>query len=75
MQYNYKEYINPKSIPLTKTILKSISSEKKNNKNISQIKTTKINSFLAITNTNNNTIKSPSLNNKIIIEEKIIYKL
>ena len=63
-QYNYKEDINPKSIPLTKTILKTISSERKNRKNITQIKTNKINSFLTITNSNNNIINSPTINNR-----------
>ena len=31
IQYNYKDDLNPKSIPLTKSILKNINSQKKNN--------------------------------------------
>ena len=63
-QYNYKEDINPKSIPLTKSILKTISSERKRKKNKTHIKTTKKNSFLAITNLNTNIVNNPLINNK-----------
>ena len=62
-QYNYKEDINPKSIPLTKTFLKTISTERKRTKNKTQLRTTKKNSFFTITNSNTNTINNQIINN------------
>ncbi len=66
-QYNYKDNINPKSIPLTKSILKNISHDKRrkyvDNQNI--IKNVNKDSFLTITNTSSiiNRIKTNKTNN------------
>ena len=58
IQYNYKDDINPKSIPLTKSIFKNLKSNKKKkineNENENKINSIKKNSFLTITNSNNN---------------------
>ena len=57
IQYNYKEDINPKSIPLTKSILKDTQTRKKsydsNNNTYNQTKSHK-DSFLTLTNSNSN---------------------
>ena len=63
-QYNYKEDINPKSVPLTKSILKTVNSEKKRKRSENQnLKNANKDSFLNITNSNSN-------NNKNIFNEK-----
>ena len=58
IQYNYKNDINPKSIPLTKSILKNkISPKTQKNRSINNIKDSKKNSLI-ITNSNKNIFKS-----------------
>ena len=58
-QYNYKEDINPKSVPLTKSILKTVNSEKKRKRNENQnLKNANKDSFLNITNSISNTNKN-----------------
>ena len=58
-QYNYKDDINPKSVPLTKSILKTVNSEKKRKRSENQnLKNANKDSFLNITNSISNTNKN-----------------
>ena len=58
-QYNYKDDINPKSVPLTKSILKNVNSEKKRKRSVNQnLKNANKDSFLNIPNSISNTNKN-----------------